>query len=337
VDENVFELFKDSLLDYLDRRDLQARLLVMPSGEARKNVAASLHIAEMIDEFTIDRRGEPIIVMGGGTLMDAVGLTASIYRRGTPYVKIPTTLVGLVDAGIGIKTGINHNGHKNRLGTYHPPTQVLLDPGFLRTLPSSQISCGLAEIAKIGLICDASLWTLLSQNAEALLATTLGTTDPDLTMLGEQVIARAVHGMLNELHTNLWEQNLQRLVDFGHTFSPVLEMEIGPDLPHGEAVALDMAISSVISACRGMLPQAELTSVLAALSVMKLPLWHPACTLPLLKRGLEEATRHRGGCQHFPVPLRPGLAAVLEDVTAAELARAIDVLQDFPGSAHEAD
>jgi 3-dehydroquinate synthetase len=111
-----------------------------------------------LDTFPIHRRDEPIIAIGGGTLTDVVGFVASSYRRSVPHLKVPTTLMGYVDASIGIKTGINFDGHKSRLGSFEPPRKVLLDKTFLQTLPREYILDGTGEIIKLAVIKDAGLF-----------------------------------------------------------------------------------------------------------------------------------------------------------------------------------
>lgn len=336
VEQRVFDLFGTRLTDYLACHALPAELVCISADEAVKDIDLSLRIIDAIDEFGIDRRHEPIVAIGGGVLLDIVGWAASLYRRGTPYIRIPTTLIGLVDASVGIKTGVNHNGHKNRLGAYHPPILALLDPEFLITLPARHISNGLAEIAKMGLMCDARLWSVLADQAEQLVASGLGSKDPAYAGVGHEVLARAVHSMLVELQPNLWEKNLERLVDFGHSFSPTLEMAALPMLLHGEAVAVDMAISCALSAGRGLLSEFNLREILRTFRRLGLPLSHPTCTTSLLDEGLRDTVRHRGGRQRLPVPVRPGASVFLEGVTVDELDRAVRRVNDA-GSTNDAD
>merc|ERR1719424_2411490 len=120
--------------------------------------------------------------------MDIVGFAASIYRRRTPYIRVPTTLMGYVDASVGAKSGVNFLGKKNKLGAYLPPALALLDRSFLASLDARQLSNGAAEIMKMAMVKDVELFTLLQ-----------------------------------ELAPNLWEDSLERLVDFGHVFSMELE------------------------------------------------------------------------------------------------------------------
>jgi 3-dehydroquinate synthase len=336
VEQRVLELFGDRIVGYFEEYDLHIELVCLATAEISKDPEQAFRVVEAIDDFGIDRRDEPILVIGGGVLLDVVGWAASLYRRGTPYIRIPTTLVGLIDAGLGVKTGVNHSGHKNRLGAYHPPRLSLLDPQFLVTLPRRHIGNGLAEIAKIALMRDARLWALLHAHAVDLLDSSLGQTcgEPgtDLADTGDEVITRAIDSMLTELEPNLWETNLNRAVDFGHTFSPTIETTALPELLHGEAVAIDMALSCAIACRRGILDAQTLALVLDTLSRLELPLGHPACDEALLVRGVADTTRHRGGRLRLPVPRRPGEPVFLEDVSRHELAVASMLVRDWTGA-----
>ncbi|WFE28331.1 sedoheptulose 7-phosphate cyclase [Solwaraspora sp. WMMD791] len=342
TDTTVHRLYGDRIRRYFHHHDVDFRLLVLPHGESHKTMDAVLAVVEALDEFGVDRRREPMIGIGGGVLLDIVGLAASLYRRALPYVRIPTTLIGLVDAGVGAKTGVNHNGHKNRLGTYYPAERTLLDRTFLRTLDRRHVSNGLAEILKIGLIKDARLFELLATHGRHLLATRLQPmthrdgepvppldTVPVSARLSRQdpdpdpatdVLERAIHGMLEELQPNLWEQVLERVVDYGHTFSPTIEMRALPELLHGEAVAIDMALTTVLATRRGLVSRAQCDRILATMTALGLPIWHPLCTAPVLAHALQDTVRHRDGQQRLPLPVGIGAAVFVNDVREDEIA-----------------
>ena len=144
----------------------------------------------------IDRRREPVIGIGGGTLLDIVGFAASIYRRNTPYIRIPTTLIGIVDAGIGIKTGVNFGLGKNRIGTYAAPVVSYLDQSFLCTLDRRHVANGIAEILKMALIRSADMMSLLERHGKAVLNADLDRTDQTLTVETNKIITMAVQLML---------------------------------------------------------------------------------------------------------------------------------------------
>ena len=112
----------------------------------------------------MNKKRRTILILGGGVLTDVVSFACSIYRRGVPYIKIPTTLLGIVDASIGIKTSINHFSRRNRIGSYSFPTAIIIDPSLMSTLPLSEISNGLAEIIKLAIIKDSKLFEILENN-----------------------------------------------------------------------------------------------------------------------------------------------------------------------------
>ncbi len=120
VDEKVYQLYGKKIRDYLNFHSVNYKIISLSTSELTKTIDAVLHVVQAIDEFEVTRRQEPVIAIGGGVLLDIVGLAVSLYRRSTRWVRIPTTLIGLVDAGVGAKTGINFGHHKNRIGTYFP-------------------------------------------------------------------------------------------------------------------------------------------------------------------------------------------------------------------------
>jgi 3-dehydroquinate synthase len=139
----------------------------------------------------------------------------------------------------------------------------------------------------------------------------------------QTVMRLAIDGMLQELQPNLWEQRLDRIVDYGHTFSPTMEMRALPELLHGEAVAVDMALSLVLAHNRGMLTDDELSAVRTVLANLGLPAWHPVCRPELLAEALADTVRHRDGRQLIPLTAGIGRARFVDDVTPAELKAAL--------------
>lgn len=325
VDSNVNALHGDMIRAYFDHHDVEDEILVVEADETVKDFGTAARIVEAMDRFGLARRCEPVIVIGGGVLMDTVGLAASLYRRGTPFVRVPTTLIGLVDAGVGAKTGINFNGHKNRLGTYAPADLTLIDRSFLSTLDRRHVSNGLAEILKIALIKDYGLFRMLEQHGPRLLDEHF----QGYTISGEQaavaVLRAATHGMLEELQPNLWETTLERCVDYGHTFSPTVEMRALPALLHGEAVCVDMALTTVLAYRRGLLTTQERNRVLSVMAALELPSWDPMLCPEVLSQALEDTVRHRDGLQRLPLPVGIGDVTFVNDVTEDEIRTALTI------------
>jgi 3-dehydroquinate synthetase/predicted NBD/HSP70 family sugar kinase len=301
--------------------ELALETLLLEVDEPTKAMPAVQTVIDAFDRFGLLRRSEPVLAIGGGSLLDVVGFAASIYRRGVPYVKLPTTLLAMVDAAIGVKTGINHNGAKSRLGSYYHPSAVLIDPMFLRTLDLRQYRSGLAEVAKVALVADPQLLDLLDSASSEL---AVASADEPLEA---EVIERSVTAMLDELIGNLREDRLERLVDIGHAFSPAIEIRLDPPPLHGESVAIDLALTVVLSERRGLLDPTSAERILRVLTSLGLPITHPDVDLDLLWDGLADTRRHRDGMQRIPLLREVGDAVFVNDVDRAELRAALRGLQ----------
>ncbi len=321
VDEKVDAIYGDRIRQYFDAHDVKIHVLTLGVSEPTKTMESVFAVVDGIDAFGISRRHEPIIAIGGGVLLDIVGLAASLYRRSTPYIRVPTTLMGIVDAGIGAKTGVNYSSHKNRLGSYFPPKVIFLDRTFLASLESRQLSNGFAEILKMALVKDGRLFELLEEHGERLIEDRLQANE-----VAEEVLDRSIHGMLEELQSNLWEEQLERLVDFGHTFSPAIEMRALPSLLHGEAVSIDMAVSTALSVGRGLVSRGEADRILSTMRTLRLPAGHQLCQPGFLWQALQEVVDHRDGLQRMPLPVGIGAATFVNDVQLPEIAEAARML-----------
>jgi 3-dehydroquinate synthetase len=323
IDEMVDAIYGESIRNYFAAHGVETHILTLDVSESAKTMESVFAVVDGIDGFGISRRHEPIIGIGGGVLLDIVGLAASLYRRSTPYIRVPTTLMGIVDAGIGAKTGVNYSSYKNRLGSYYAPKVVFLDRTFLATLEPRELSNGLAEILKMALVKDRRLFELLEEHGVELIEDRF-----QVSEAAGEVLDRSIHGMLEELQPNLWEETLERLVDFGHTFSPALEMRALPSLLHGEAVTIDMALSTALSVGRRFVTESEADRILATMRDLRLPTHHELCRPELLWQALEETVDHRDGLQRMPLPVGIGDATFVNDLTRAEVELAADWLAD---------
>lgn len=320
IDQNLCATYLPGIIKYFRHYKIDFKVVAMPVSEEQKDLNTLLTLLTEMEQFGIMRRDEPLIAIGGGVLLDVAGLAASLYRRGVPYVKVPTTLVGLVDASVGAKTGINFENRRNRLGTYYPPVAAYLDKSFLATLPEIELSSGMGEILKMAVIKDCRLFEILERDGQTLVANKFANVTS-----ADEVINRATQGMKVELEPNLWEKNLARIVDFGHSFSPILEMRSIHDkgnqpLTHGQAVTLDVLLSCVISHRRGLLSQSDLLRVVATTRKMSLPTFHPLFTDPLLLlEALKDTMKHRNGAQNLPIPCSIGKSVFVNDLSFDEI------------------
>jgi 3-dehydroquinate synthase len=322
VDSNVEKHYSAAIREYFAYHHVQAKIVTFPAGEENKTIDHYLAIVRELDAFPIHRRDEPIIAIGGGVLTDVVGFVAGTYRRAMPHIKVPTTLMGYVDASIGIKTGLNFNGNKNRLGAFHAPQLVLLDKSFLKTLPRRHILNGMCEVIKLAVIKDADLFKLLEAH---------GAQSVDAHFQDEQggiILDRAIAGMLEELQPNLFEEDLARKVDFGHTFSYGLETRHEAHLFHGEAVLLDILISTLIARRRNLLSEEETSRIFRLVDWLGFELNVSILDPGLLWRSLTERTYHRNGLQRVPMPHGIGGCVFLNDITAREIELAVKTLEE---------
>jgi 3-dehydroquinate synthase len=323
VDSNVEKYWAAALRNYFVYHDIETKIITFPGGEENKTIEFYLSMVRELDAFPIHRRDEPIIAIGGGVLTDVVGFVASSYRRGVPYIKVPTTLMGYVDASIGIKTGINYNGNKNRLGAFHAPQKVLLDKAFLTTLPRRHVLNGVCEIIKLAIISDAELFHLLEIYGPQSVDAHFQNKEGDL------ILDRAIEGMLNELQPNLFEEELARRVDFGHTFSYGLETRHETQLYHGEAVLLDILVSTLIAERRGLISEADTGRIFQLVGELGITLDVSVLDPHLLWLSLEERTYHRNGLQRTPMPYGIGECVFLNDIRPEEIEMAVQNIEDW--------
>ncbi len=297
------------LLSGYRERGHVSRFAVLPlaaTGHAKTLTEARLvvHEAEGLGLTSGDR----LLVIGGGTVMDITGYAAYLYRGQTPYIRVPTTLVGMIDAGIGLKVGVNVGNHKNLLGAYHPPAACVCDAGFLRTLPMAERRCGLAEAIKISSVCDAGLFDLIDQHHADVLA---GRDTPEV----RAILTGSISSMLRELEANPFEEDVRRLPDFGHEFGHALESLSRYRLRHGEAVAIGMALSSCLATAAGYLPRDDLRRILALLRDVGLAVYDAVCDPDVMWRKLhDEVLPHKAGHLHLVVPRAIGTGGFIDSI-----------------------
>jgi 3-dehydroquinate synthase len=247
TDPRVGKLYGREVIEALSGGGYQAHLLTLAQGERAKSWATVQRLARELLALGA-YRGTALVALGGGVVGDATGFLASIYMRGVPLVQVPTTLLAMVDAGIGGKTAINLPEGKNLLGTFHQPRLVVIDPEFLDTLPPKERLNGLAEVLKAGFIRDPELLSQLSREG-------LGIFNRPEEL--QEVIYRAASIKAAIVAADAQEQDLRRLLNFGHTLGHGLEAASGFKLPHGRAVALGMLMALHMSEQLAGLPEEE--------------------------------------------------------------------------------
>ena len=234
-------------------RDLlpEHELLSIPAGEKHKNLETCTQLWSRMTELALDRRAL-MINLGGGVIGDLGGFVASTYKRGMPFVQVPTTLLAQVDASVGSKLGIDFRGYKNHIGLYGDPQGVYISPSFLATLPYAELRSGFAEVIKHHLIADRAAWQALRQQT-------------DLQQLDwPAMIDHSVRIKADIVRQDPQEKGLRKALNFGHTIGHALEtarLDSPNHLLHGEAVAVGMVAEAFLARERGLINTAELDQI----------------------------------------------------------------------------
>ena len=322
IDKNVHTLYSDKIENYFKTLQIELMMLIVDADEEHKTWKDTNFILQFFENKGLLRR-ESVIVIGGGVLLDLVGFCCSIYRRGVPYIKVPTTLLAIVDASVGVKVAANHFERRNRIGSYYPPVTTLLDKKFINTQDERNIINGIAEIFKLAVIKDLELFEILEEYYDQLINEKF-----QFGAVPVRVINLAITGMIEELSPNLWEKKLDRCVDFGHSFSPMIEMQNITKLQHGEAVVLDCLFSSCLAHIRNCIDMPTLLRIFKTAKNLKLPVFHEDfCNLVLLKNSLSDTMKHRNGNQYLPVPVDIGNYKILNDVSDEHIKLASELFQ----------
>ncbi len=330
VDAEVQALYGAEIEAYFEHHGIDLTVFPVRIAETEKSLASLGQIADALGDFGL-LRTEPVLVVGGGLTTDVAGFACSTYRRGTDYIRVPTTLIGLVDASVAIKVAVNHGHLKNRLGAYHPSKKVILDFGFLRTLPEAQVRNGMAELVKIATVANASVFGLLERHGEELLRTGFGNRggDEHLRAVAEEVNVDSIRTMLDLEVPNLHELDLDRVIAFGHTWSPVLELAPDPPMLHGHSVCVDMAYSATLAERRGYVTVAERDRILGLMSGLGLAIDSPHLTRELLAEATESILKTRDGLLRAAVPRPIGTPSFVNDADLAELGEVLEAHREL--------
>ncbi|SDS79607.1 3-dehydroquinate synthase [Nocardioides scoriae] len=322
VDEAVQELHGDRIEAYFAHHGIELTVFAIKIGEQRKTLRTVETIVDAFADFGLLRK-EPVLVVGGGLTTDVAGFACASYRRSTNYIRIPTTLIGLIDASVSIKVAVNHGKHKNRLGAYHASQKVLLDFSLLETLPEDQVRNGMAELIKISVVANSEIFDLLEKYGEDLLRTRFGHLDgsDQLREVADTITYEAIKTMLTLEVPNLHELDLDRVIAYGHTWSPTLELS--PEVPyfHGHAINVDMAFSATIAEELGYISEIERDRILGVMSSIGLALDSPHLTPELLRKGTESIMQTRDGLLRAALPQPIGACVFANDLDADQLDR----------------
>ncbi|MFN3912624.1 3-dehydroquinate synthase [Hyphomonas sp.] len=264
TDETVMRLHKARLEDAVAKAGIRLDWRAVPPGEQTKTFAELEGVLDWLLAGGADR-GDVLIAFGGGVIGDMGGLAASLMKRGMGFVQVPTTLLAQVDSSVGGKTAVNTPRGKNLVGAFYQPRLVIADTALLATLPARELKAGYAEILKYGLINDAPFFAWLAQEGEKVLSL-----EPAAV---REAVARSCASKAAIVAEDETETGVRQLLNLGHTFGHALEAAngYGPDLLHGEAVALGMALAFRYGAELGVTPVADADRAAKVIAASGLP------------------------------------------------------------------
>jgi 3-dehydroquinate synthase len=313
--QSVAPLYADALAERLKRK-ANRRVLQFnaPAGEAYKSLEWTSRAYDALAEGRFTRRGA-IVAVGGGVVGDWAGFVAATWMRGVSFVQIPTTLLAMVDSSVGGKTGVNHPRAKNLIGAFHQPTEVIIDPLCLKTLPARELRAGLAEVIKYGVIADAQFFAWLEENIEAALAL-------DMAVL-ERIIARSCEIKAEVVGEDERESDSigrRAILNYGHTAGHAFEAITSyGELLHGEAIAIGMTVAARLAKILGTLPHDEADELLQRQTRLferaGLPTQVPAdAKEEEIFAAMALDKKSRGASLNFILPTRLGHVEVFRDV-----------------------
>jgi 3-dehydroquinate synthase len=292
---------------------VDAHRVEVPDAEEGKTLAVAGFCWEVLGRIGLTR-GDVVVSLGGGAATDLAGFVAATWMRGVRVVHVPTTLLAMVDAAVGGKTGINTASGKNLVGVFHEPSAVLVDLAVLDTLPAAEIAAGSAEIVKTGFIADPVILDLVEADPAAAL-------DPAGPVLPE-LVERSIRVKAEVVAADLRESHLREILNYGHTLGHAVERREEYRWRHGAAVSVGMVFAAELARAAGRLDDATADRHAAILASLGLPVSYAPDVLPELVETMRGDKKSRAGTLRFVVLdglARPGR---LEDPDPALLERA---------------
>jgi 3-dehydroquinate synthase len=325
TDARVWKLYRNHLRDSLNVPGSVIHPFPVPEGEKSKSLSQVQELAAGLAQKGFDR-GDTVIALGGGLILDLAGFLASVYMRGISYTSIPTTLLAQADACIGGKVGVNYANGRNLLGSFHHPHMVLVDPEVLDTLEKRDIRSGLGEVVKTALIGDKRLFACFEE-------------EPDIFSgswkdFAEDIIMRALRVKQHIIEKDEKERGPRMALNLGHTVGHALETATDYKLlRHGESVVVGILVASVISKRRGLLSSESFKRIAHVITrIFPGKQWKNVANGTILK-ALKLDKKKRRGRVPFVLPKRIGETVILWDVDHREIRKALDEVRNYdPGN-----
>jgi 3-dehydroquinate synthase len=318
TDSHVGPLHLRALNASLEGAGFEVVAATLPAGEDHKTLAGLLPIYDTLLAARIER-STPLLALGGGLVGDMAGFVAATLLRGVPFVQVPTSLLAMVDASVGGKTGVNHAVGKNLIGAFHQPIAVFIDPTVLTTLPRRELVGGLAECIKHDVIRDADGFARLEQNIHRALAL-------DIDYLAD-LVAHNVAIKARVVEADPFENGDRAHLNFGHTFGHAIETVSNYSYSHGQSVALGMAAAAHAAASLCMLDEPSRRRITAIIEKAGLPVRGLKLDSDQIVRTMLFDKKVRAGKVRFVLPDRIGHVLIRDDVPQDVVRAAVESLK----------
>jgi 3-dehydroquinate synthase len=277
-------------------------LIEVPDAEGGKTLPVAQMCWDRLGSAGFTRT-DAVVGLGGGAVTDLAGFVAACWLRGVPVVQVPTSLLGMVDAAVGGKTGVNTAAGKNLVGAFHPPAAVFCDLAALRTLPAADLVAGLAEVVKCGFIADPDILTLIEKDP-------LGAADPGGDALRE-LVERAIRVKADVVGVDLRESGRREILNYGHTLAHAIEREENYRWRHGHAVSVGLVFAAELAVAAGRLDQATAGRHREILASLGLPVSYRPEAWPALQAAMRIDKKARADTLRFVVLDRLAAPAIL--------------------------
>lgn len=312
-DTNVGPLYSNEIIKALSENDIGIRTILIDPGESSKTIEKAMDIYTTALNFRMDR-DSLFIALGGGVVGDLAGFTASTYMRGVPYLQIPTSLLAQVDSSVGGKTAVNHPLGKNMIGSFYQPKGVLINTDTLKSLPVRQISTGLAEVIKYGVIADKNLFSYLEENIEKVFSF-------DDKVLNH-IIYKSCTIKAKIVAQDEKDKGIRGILNFGHTIGHAIEAETSfTEYTHGESVAIGMVAEAELAQLLGLIDKGFVDRLKNLLLKAKLPIKLPNIETDRLIKHMQRDKKNKIGKIVFVLPTKLGRVEMFDNIEYVRLAQ----------------
>tara|TARA_B100000315_G_scaffold259107_1_gene313655 strand:+ start:505 stop:1596 length:1092 start_codon:yes stop_codon:yes gene_type:complete len=303
---DLIKLYGERIILNLKKNGFEIEVIEVQDGEKYKNMREAEKIYDRLLAGKHDRYS-PLIALGGGVLGDLTGFVAATYRRGVPYIQIPTSLLAQVDSSVGGKTAVNHSLGKNMIGAFYQPAGVFIDLNALKTLPEIEFRCGMAEIIKYGIIADEMLFNFLESRGEDIKNLNFNTL--------QYIIEASCKIKASIVSKDELEKGLRSVLNYGHTIGHALESLTGYEkYKHGEAVAIGMVAAAFISHEVGLCDKKDVERIKALIESFDLPTQLPEISPEKILSALYYDKKVKNDKVKLILIKKPGSVVIRDDI-----------------------